>query len=160
MTNSLDFTPAEWEVLISAPMLAGLLVGDLANPQRWITELYAVFDSAQAQESSADSVLIRAITERMLAREGDSIDLPADLPASAAEARAHLIAGCLQAVRLVSEKAPTEAPAFKLWLLQLARAAAAATKEGGFLGIGGTQISAEERTILHEFETALDTIQS
>lgn len=160
MTNSLDFTPAEWEVLISAPMLAGLLVGDLANPQRWIAELYAVFDSAQAQESSADSVLIRAVTERMLAREGDSIDLPADLPDSAPEARAYLIAGCLQAVRLVSEKASTEAPAFKLWLLQLARAAAAATKEGGFLGIGGTQISAEERTILHEFETALDTIQS
>lgn len=158
MTNSLNFTPAEWEVLTSAPMLAGLLVGDLATPQRWLAELYAVFDSAEAQDSGVDSVLIRAVTERMLAREGDSIDLPVDLPANEPEARAYLIAGCLQAVRLVSEKAPIEAPAFKQWLLQLARKAAAATKEGGFLGIGGKSISVEERTILHELETALDTI--
>lgn len=158
MTNSLDFTPAEWEVLESAPMLAGLLMGDLTDPKRWRAELNAVFDSAEALESGADSVLIRAISERMLAREGDSIDLPGDLPASAPEARAYLIAGCLQAVRLVTQKAPTEAPAFKLWLLQLARKAAAATKEGGFLGIGGASISAEERTSLHEFETALDAI--
>jgi len=158
MTNSLNFTPAEWEVLTSAPMLAGLLVGDLTTPQRWLAELYAVFDSAEAQDSGADSVLIRAVTERMLAREGDSIDLPVDLPANESEARAYLIAGCLQAVRLVAKKAPTEAPAFKQWLLQLARKAASATKEGGFLGIGGTTISAEERSILYELETALDTI--
>lgn len=158
MTNSLDFTPAEWEVLESAPMLAGLLVGDLVDPKRWLAEIYAVFDRAQALESTSDSVLIRAVTERMLAREGDSIDLPVDLPASVPEARAYLIAGCLQALRLVAEKSPAEAPAFKSWLLGLARTAAASTKEGGFLGFGGTSISAAERTILHELGTALDTI--
>lgn len=145
-------------MLTSAPMLAGLVVGDLADPKRWRAELYAVLDSAQAMEPSVDSVLIRAVTERMLAHEGDSTELPVDLPENEAEARAYLIASCLQALRLVSEKAPTEAPAFKLWLLQLARKAASATKEGGFLGIGATSISAEERTILHELETALDTI--
>jgi len=139
-------------------MLAGLLVGNLTDPQGWLPELYAVFDSAQALESEGDSVLIRAVTERMLAREGDSIDLPVDLPASVPEARAYLIAGCLQAVRLVATKSPDETPAFRNWLLQLARKAAAATKEGGFLGFGGKLISAEERTILHELETALDTI--
>jgi len=37
----------------------------------------------------------------------------------------------------------------------LARKAAESTKEGGFLGIGGTVISAEERSALHELETAL-----
>ena len=158
MTNSLDFTPAEWEILESAPMLAGLLVGDLTDSRRWLAELYAVFDSAQALENGANSVLIRAVTERMLAREGDSIDLPVDLPASVPEARAYLIAGCLQALRLVAEKSPGEAPAFKNWLLGLARTAAASTKEGGFLGFGGKSISAAERTILHELETALDTI--
>ena len=158
MTNSLDFTPAEWEMLEGAPMLAGLLVGDLTDSRRWLAELYAVFDSAQALENGADSVLIRAVTERMLAREGDSIDLPVDLPASVPEARAYLMAGCLQALRLVAEKSPGEAPAFKNWLLGLARTAAASTKEGGFLGFGGKSISAAERTILHELETALDTI--
>jgi hypothetical protein len=81
-----------------------------------------------------------------------------DLPDNEPEARAYLIAGCLQAVRLVSEKAPTETPAFKLWLLQMARNAALATKEGDFLGIGGVPLSPEERSILHEFETALDQV--
>lgn len=158
MTNSLDFTVAEWELLASAPMLAGLLVGDLADPRRWLPELYAVFDAAEATENTAGSVLIRAVTERMLAREGEGVDLPVDLPTNPPEARAYLITGCLQATRLVAQKAPAEAPAFRDWLLQLARKAAEATKGSGFLGFGKQGISAEEQAILHELATALEIV--
>lgn len=155
MTDSLNFTESEWELLESAPMMAGLLVGDLSAPEGWVNELNAVFDAAEWSEHASGSLLLRAVTERMVAREGDSIDLPADLPGSPAEARAHLIAGCRQAVKLVQQKLPAEAVAYRQWLLLLARKAAESTKEGGFLGIGGTVISAEERSALHELETAL-----
>lgn len=156
MTNLLGFTTEEWDVLESAPMLAGLLVGDLSDSRRWLTELYAVFDAAEAPSRAAESVLIRAVKARMLAHEGDVMELPVDLPANPPEARAHLIAGCLQAVRLVAERAPAEAPAFKQWLIEVARTAAASTREGGFLGFGGERISAAEESILHELETALN----
>ena len=158
MTHTLDFTAQEWDVLERAPMLAGLLVGDLANPTSWLPELYAVFNHAHALASNSKSVLVLAVTERMLARDGESIDLPVDLPQSSSAARAYLIAGCLQAMRLVSQKAPSEVEPFRQWLLHLARTAAASTKEGGFLGIGGQQISNAERTILHELETALNLV--
>jgi hypothetical protein len=156
MTNSLDFTAAEWDLLESAPMLAGLLVGDLVNPARWLPELYAVFNAAESMAGDSGSVLIRAVTERMLAREGDGVDLPVDLPANPPEARAYLITGCLQATRLVAQKAPAEAPAFRDWLLQLARKAAESSQKSGFLGFGKQGISAEEQAILHELATALE----
>jgi hypothetical protein len=156
MTNMLGFTDSEWEVLESAPMLAGLVIGDLSDPKQWMTELYAVFNAAAQLQSTSDSILIRAVTERMLAREGDGIDLPVDLPESPPEARAYLIAGCLQAVRLVAQKTPDEVAPFKEWLLTLAHKAAESTKEGGFLGFGGERVSATGRRALHELETALD----
>lgn len=155
MTDSLNFTESEWELLESAPMMAGLLVGDLADPKGWVSELNAVFDAAEWAEHASSSLLLRAVTERMVAREGEGIDLPADLPASPAEARIHLIAGCRQAVKLVAQKLPQEAAAYRQWLLLLARKAAESTKEGGFLGMGGTLISAKEYSALHELETAL-----
>ncbi|MEJ5249598.1 hypothetical protein [Caldilinea sp.] len=158
MTGALEFTDQEWRLLESAPMKAGLAVGDLSDPRRWLQELYAVFDTAEALESEVDSVLIRAVTERMLAREGDDFDLPADLPDNPAEARAYLIADCVQAVRTVAQKAPEEMEAFRRWLLTLARRAAEATKEGGFLGLGGERISPEEWAALHELEAALGVI--
>lgn len=140
-------------------MMAGLVVGDLSNPKRWLAELYAVMDAAEAAESEPQSVLIRAVTGRMVAREGDGIDLPADLPDNSMAARNYLIAGCVQAVRLVMHHTPTEAVAFKYWLLELARKAAESTAEGGFLGLGSDRISADERTVLHELEAALDAIE-
>jgi hypothetical protein len=155
----LGLTPEDWAVLESAPMLAGLAVGDLADPKRWLTELYAVLNAAEAAEGETQSVLIRAVTERMTAHEGDGIDLPVDLPENAMEARNYLIAGCVQAVRLVSHRAPDEVVAFKYWLLALARKAAESTKDGGFLGFGGERINADERAALRELEAALDAIQ-
>ena len=158
MTDSLNFTESEWELLESAPMMAGLLVGDLADSRGWVSELNAVFDAAEWAEHVSSSLLLRAVTERMIAREGEGIDLPADVPASPAEARMQLIAGCLQAVKLVVQKLPGEAAAYRQWLLLLARKAAESTKEGGFLGMGGTLISAEERSALREQETALASV--
>ncbi len=157
MTGSLNFTESEWELLESAPMMAGLLIGNLSDPKGWISELNAVFDAAEWSEHASSSLLLRAVTERMVAREGEGMDLPADLPASPAEARMHLIAGCRQAVKLVAQKLPGEAAAYRQWLLLLARKAAESTKEGGFLGMGGTLISPAEQSALQEFETALAT---
>ena len=51
--------------------------------------------------------------------------------------------------RTVSEKAsPEEAEAFRAWLLDVARAAADAAKEGGFMGFHAERVSEGEQRML------------
>ena len=55
----------------------------------------------------------------------------------------------------VKAKSPADAQEFRTWLMSIARKAAEAAKEGGFLGIGGTQVSASEQAALAQLGTAL-----
>ena len=72
-----------------------------------------------------------------------------------ANARAALIDRCKQAVALVAQKSSAEAQDYKQWLLSLAKATAAASKEGGFLGFGGTAVSESETSAVRDLAVAL-----
>ena len=52
-------------------------------------------------------------------------------------------------------KSPAEAAAYKATILAVAKAAAEASKEGGFLGIGGTLVSKDEQAALDQLGAAL-----
>jgi hypothetical protein len=54
-------------------------------------------------------------------------------------------------------KAPGDAPAFKTWLRAISQKVAEASAEGGFLGIGGVQISDAEKATLADISHALGT---
>lgn len=60
-----------------------------------------------------------------------------------------------EAVRIVDEKSPGDGNAYKAFVLRVARTAAEAYKEGGFIGIGGRQVSDQEQAALDEIETVL-----
>jgi DNA-binding FrmR family transcriptional regulator len=60
-----------------------------------------------------------------------------------------------QTAAVVDAKAPSDATAFKLWLQQISEHVAKASKEGGFLGIGGVSISDAETATLTEISEAL-----
>jgi hypothetical protein len=55
----------------------------------------------------------------------------------------------------VAQKSASEAEEYKRWLVALARKTAEASKEGGFLGIGGTVVSEEESSAVDELASAL-----
>jgi hypothetical protein len=62
-----------------------------------------------------------------------------------------------EAVTLVKEKGTAEdGEAYRAFIVRVAQTAAEAHKEGGFVGIGGKQVSDEERAALDELETVLD----
>ena len=61
------------------------------------------------------------------------------------------------AAAIVEQKAQLEAPAYKAWLLQIANNVAEASKEGGFLGFGGVDVSDAEKATLSEIAAAIDT---
>ena len=64
--------------------------------------------------------------------------------------------GVREALRILEEKAtPEEVDGFKGFVRDVAQATARARKEGGFLGVGGKEISPDEQTALDEVEAVL-----
>jgi hypothetical protein len=155
MTIPTDYTREQWKLILSAPISAALLVGHLDDPAAWVNEANAVFNLAEVEDLTTQNVLIRAISETLLATEGSSLELPADLPPTPAAARAYLIVTCRQAADTIAQKSAADGDVFRHWLVKVAERSAASTKEGGFLGFGGTRISSQEREAIHELATAL-----
>ena len=60
------------------------------------------------------------------------------------------------AISIVKAKAAGELESFRSLVRGIARGTAEASKEGGFLGFGGVQVSAEEREALGKVEAALE----
>jgi hypothetical protein len=62
--------------------------------------------------------------------------------------------------KILDAKAPIDAAAFRMWLQDVARKAAEAGTEGGFLGFGGVAVSDSEKATLSEISSALTPGQS
>ena len=72
-----------------------------------------------------------------------------------AEIKEACIATLRQAATIVDAKAPGDAAAYKAWLQQISQHVAEASKESGFLGIGGVPVSDAEKATLTEISSAL-----
>jgi hypothetical protein len=55
----------------------------------------------------------------------------------------------------VERHSPSEAQAYKTWLASVAKKVAEASKEGGFLNMGGTLVSSKEEEALKELTQVL-----
>lgn len=69
---------------------------------------------------------------------------------------ARLVETIRGAILIVKAKAAEELESFRSLVRGIARGTAEASKEGGFLGFGGVQVSAEEREALGKVEAALE----
>jgi hypothetical protein len=70
-------------------------------------------------------------------------------------AATNAVEGLRQVAALLDAKAPGDAAAFKTWLQSIGQHVAEASKEGGFLGFGGVQVSEAEKATLAQISTAL-----
>jgi hypothetical protein len=133
MADKSSFTPEEWKVVISSPMVAGLAV-TLAEPSGLWGMLKESMASARAMLTAAtdpnSSPLMKAIVSDMETSQGRTIardELKADLAGkSAAELKQEVIAKLKQAGQILDTKAPADAPAFKAWLKGVAEQVAEA----------------------------------
>lgn len=67
-----------------------------------------------------------------------------------------LVDDCKEVAELLSSKAtPEEAEQYKTWALSVAENVAKASKEGGFLGFGGTRVSEGEKQAIENIASAL-----
>lgn len=160
MATKSDFTPDEWKLLLESVMMSGIAVTAAEPSGLWGT-LKESFASARTMASgkASSSDLIKAIVSdletsegRGVAREGLSEKLKGSNPA---EITAKSIDTLRQAAALLDAKAPGEAADVKAWLRQISANVAEASKEGGFLGFGGIEVSASEKATLGEIDAAL-----
>ncbi len=150
MTAKGDFNADEWTTVVEAPVLAGLRVvgadrGGTIRESVAIGKVYSKARQAQGQNELLDELLASppAVDPKRVQGQGDIATVSRDR--------------LREALAILSEKASAEdVQAYKKFVLDVAQAAAEAHKEGGFIGIGGKQVSDSERAALDEVSAVLD----
>ncbi len=144
---------ADWNKVAVAPVAALLAVSssDLDGPFDTMKEIKAAQAAllAATKAAPAGSVLAAAfgggLTESALKSVREV--------AKGRDALTRLIADATAAVK---QRSPGELEAFKATIRSIGQATAEAAKEGGFLGIGGTLVSDDEKAALAKIEAAMN----
>jgi hypothetical protein len=152
MTSKADFNAEEWSTVVEAPVLGGMRVvaagrGGTIRESLAVAKVYAAARQAQGDSELLDAIVSSppAVDAQQLREGGGDI-------ASVSSQRLR------DALRILREKAtPEEVEAYKRFVVEVADAAARAHKEGGFIGIGGKEISADEQAALDEIQRILDS---
>ncbi len=149
MTKKADFNADEWAKVVEGPLLAGMRVitADRGGTIRESMAMGKVYTQARQQQGGSE------LLDELVASP------PAMDPARmrpAGEAGQASSEGLRDALRLLEGKAsPEEVNAYKGFVRDVAGAVARAHKEGGFLGVGGKEVSPEEQAALDEIEGEL-----
>jgi Bacterial protein of unknown function (DUF937) len=147
------FQDAEWSKVRRAPVAAMFLVAS-ASPSG-LTGLFKEFSTAedtiaQAGEGAEPTSLVTSAFGGGIVKE--------DLEAFQREKpdTERLLAEIHDAYVVVSSKGAPEAAGFRDLVVKVAQRTAEASKEGGFFGLGGTKVSAEEQRALERIQSALN----
>ena len=159
MSTRTDYSEDEWTLLLRAPAMAGLAVvaaapsgpigifKELQTMGKWILDAGKTAPPGSLVSGLVED--IRAIAERKRPAPKEERIPPDQLRTKVQET---LRSG----VSILSAKAtPTDAEAWKNWVLDTATNIAKAAKEGTVLGFGGTLVSDAERTALRDIADAL-----
>ena len=162
MANKQNFTPDEWTKVLESIMLAGVAVSAAEPSGLWgtIKEGFASSSEiAKAQLDPGTNELIKAAIADLETSEGRASVKEALQKGYLGTKPAELVQRSLANLREVSAildaKAPGDAQAFKTWLSGISQKVAEAASEGGFLGIGGVQVSDAEKATLADISKAL-----
>ena len=150
MTSKADFNAEEWSTVVNGPLYAGMRVlgADRGGTLRETMAMNRVYQDAR--QGHGDSELLDELVKSPPAIDPDTVrdaggNLTALVPQQLREAMSILEAKATDA----------ETDAYKRFVMTIAQAVAGAHKEGGFLGVGGTQISDAENRALDEISSAL-----
>ena len=150
MTTKASFNAEDWTVITTAPALAGLLVA-AAEPGGNLRESVALSRGyAEARAQQPGELLEDVLTTAPSLDANDRPKTPEDIRAVALEQ-------LRRAVRTLDRVAnDDELVEYKRFVYTLAESVAAAHKEGGFLGIGGTPVSEREKEALDAIAAIFD----
>jgi hypothetical protein len=152
MTRRADFNAEEWATVVSGPLYAGMRV-IAADAGGRLRESLAMGRAYQAaRERHGESELLDELVKSPPSIDPDRVrEVGGDVAKVASQQLRDAVAA------LVAKATPSEVDAYKKFVMTVAQAAAGAHKEGGFLGIGGKQVSDAENEALDEISRALGT---
>src|SRR5437763_9586059 len=150
MTRKAEFNAEEWSTVVNGPVYAGMQViaAERGGTLRETLAMGRVYQAAR--ERHGDNELLDELIASPPAIDPERVR-------DAGENIGDITAGQLRnAIGILQGKAsPAEVDAYKTFVMTVAQAVAGAHKEGGFLGIGGKQISEAEERALDDISTAL-----
>jgi hypothetical protein len=159
---SSNFSPEEWTLLKSAPLLAGLLVSlsDLRSGlfgaiKEGLAPSQAIIEAGAGATNPIVSAVVSSIKEMAAKRERlqPPITVTGKKPE---EIKADVVAQLAKVSSVLKEKVPAEqAEGYKSWLVAIAGKVANAATEGGFFGFGGEKVSAAETAAINELASSL-----
>jgi hypothetical protein len=150
MTSKADFNAEEWTTVVEGPLYAatGVISADRGGALRESLALGRVYQAARG--AHGDSALLDELVKSPPSIEADRVREAGGNVAAVVPERLREAIGILEA-----KATPEEVDAYKRFVMTVAQAVASAHKEGGFLGIGGKQVSDAENRALDEISTAL-----
>ena len=154
MTKKADFNAEEWATVAEAPVLAGMrLVA--ASRGGTIRESLAVGKVyAKARQENGESDLLDELVASPPSPDPGQLRSSGDIGQLSTDR-------LVQALRILEEKASAEeVEAYRRFVIAVAQAAASAHREGGFLGVGGKEVSDEEQRALDDLAATLKPTSS
>lgn len=148
-----SYSDAEWLKVRGAPLAAMYLVAT-ASPSKGTG---AVEELAAAAGAVAESLKTASPTSVIgTAFGGGMTKAEVDLLKKDAPPTERIVGMIREGMAAVKAKSPADAAAYTTMVMAVAQKTAEAAKEGGFLGIGGTQVSKEEQAALETIRVALN----
>jgi hypothetical protein len=141
MTKRGDFNADDWSVVVEAPALAAaeVITAERGGTIREATSLARAYADARERHGSE---LVDALVAQPPQVNPSEVGSPDQLVEQAERKLG-------EAIAIVERQADAEETEdYKQFILTVARTVAAAHKEGGFLGIGGKEISDKEQAAL------------
>ncbi len=153
MTTKAAFNAEEWSVVASAPFLTAMLV-IAADRGGTVRESIAISRAYTAAREQYGGELLQAVLSTP-----PSID-PGTAPRTPEQLRSEAPATLRQAIGILERVATEdEVVDYKRFVYSVADTVARAHREGGFLGLGGTEVSEHEQEALDEIAAIFDTPQ-
>lgn len=159
MTSKADFTEAEWTRLKRSPFIAGaaITLADPGGPIEAVKETSATLKTVlRAAEGGGHGEFVDSLA-RDAADEVRHRKNPLEgFKPRGATAGIEILDELREVNRIVTEKASADdAAAYRSLLLDTAKEAADAAKEGGFLGFHAERVSEGEQRMLDQLSDAL-----
>jgi hypothetical protein len=150
MTKRAEFNAEEWTTVVDGPIYAALRVIAASHGGRLRESLALGRAYQNARASHGESELLDELVKSPPAIDADEVR----------HAQSNIVEVATrelrEAIAIVAAKAtPAETDSYKAFVMTVAQAVANAHKEGGFLGIGGKQITDAENQALDQISSAL-----
>jgi hypothetical protein len=156
-STALQFTPAEWDILIRLPrrVLIAATSAERDTAKHTVAEGLAGIEAIAAGRASP-SRLVRDVVAAIYAEPDEDSPVGEEF-ADPTAGIASVLTECRYAVRLLAERTPGEdAAGYRRWLTDIATTVCTAARTGGLPGVDATRASEAERRFLDDLARALD----